>query len=170
MSDSGFDTSPGERRRRYGKKEYGRQPGCSCPSHGIGASLWAWGWLLALGWSTAIATSLPAAEPSTPPTATNAVAATNTLATASTNAGPHFTVRDYVIKFDPSIFSNAPAADLSKYTGTNLGREKIVQAAAALLLEYERQGYPKANISIAQELITNGIVTMHVFQGAFPRS
>src|ERR1019366_9184734 len=125
--------------------------------------------LLTAGCTAALATSLPAAEPAAPGAATNAVAAANTPVAAGTNAGPHFDVRDYVIRCDPLIFSNAPTAKLSQYTGTNLGLERIVQAAAALLLEYEQQGYPRANISIAQELITNGIVTIPVFQGAFPQ-
>jgi hemolysin activation/secretion protein len=183
MFDSRFDTSPGERRRRYGKPARGRQPECTRPLLGFGLTacraalsallsvirLRARACILMAGCAVALAASLPAAESSAPYTSTNAVAAANAPAAAGTNAGPRFDVRAYVIKCDPLIFSNAPAAKLSQYTGTDLGLERIVQAGAALLLEYEQQGYPRANISIAHELITNGIVTMHVFQGALPQ-
>jgi hemolysin activation/secretion protein len=183
MSNRGLDTSPGGRRQRDGTTASGREPECACPPHGVGRNARRWALsallsgvrlrarfcLLAAGYAAAVTTSLPAAEPAAPRTATNAVAAANTPAAAGTNAGPRFDVRAYVIKCDPLIFSNAPAAKLSQYTGTNLGLERIVQAGAALLLEYEQQGYPRVNISIAHELITNGIVMMHVFQGAFPQ-
>jgi hemolysin activation/secretion protein len=114
----------------------------------------AWFGLLTVGCVAALAMGLPAAEP-----------AAAFKPAAGTSSAPHFDIREYVIKRDPLIFSNAPAATLGNYTGANVGLDRIVQAAAALLLEYKQQGYPRANISIAQELITNGIVTMHVFQG-----
>ena len=47
--------------------------------------------------------------------------------------------------------------------------EEIVQAAADVQLEYSNQGHPGVSVAIAQQQITNGIVTMHVFQGAFPQ-
>jgi hemolysin activation/secretion protein len=56
---------------------------------------------------------------------------------------------------------------LSKYTGTNVSLEEIVQAASDLQLEYRNQGYPEVSVAIAQQQITNGIVTMNVFRGAF---
>jgi hemolysin activation/secretion protein len=113
-------------------------------------------------------TSLPAAEAAALPKAAHSVAAANAPAAVGTNA-PRFDVRAYLIKRDPLVFTNAPAPMLSEYTGTNVGLERIVQASSDLLLEYQKRGYPKANISIAQELITNGIVTMHVYQGVFPQ-
>ena len=116
-----------------------------------------------------MATSLPAAEPAAPSKATNSVAAAHTPAARGTNAAPRFDVQAYVVKCDPLVFTNTPAPMLSQYTGTNVGLERIVQAASDLLSEYQKRGYPRANISIAQELITNGIVTMHVYQGVFPQ-
>jgi hemolysin activation/secretion protein len=74
-----------------------------------------------------------------------------------------------VIKRDPLVFTNAPALTLSKHTGANIGLDRIAQAAKELLFEYQKQGYTRANISIAQELITNGIVTLNVYQGVFPQ-
>jgi hemolysin activation/secretion protein len=97
------------------------------------------------------------------------VAAATAASGSSTNAAPRFDVRAYVVKCDPLVFTHAPAVTLSKYTGTNLGLERVVQAASDLLLEYQKQGYSKANISIARELITNGIVTLNIYQGVFPQ-
>ncbi len=147
--------------------------------------------LLALGCAAALCASLPAAEPAAAPKATNAVAtarvppadgtnaaapkATNSGATArapagdGTNAAPGFEVKAYVVKCDLLIFTNAPTSVLSEFTGTNVGLEGLVGAAATVLSDYQRHGYPRASISIAREMITNGIVTMHVYQGAFPQ-
>ena len=183
MFDCGFDTSPGDRRQRCGKKECGRQPGWSGPPHGSVRSAWRWApsallsgargrarsCLYALGCAAALASSLLAAETAASPKATNTVAAATAQAGAGTNAAPRFDVRAYMIKRDPLVFTNAPAVTLSRYTGTNVGLERVAQAAKDLLLEYQKQGYPRANISIAQELITNGIVTLNVYQGVFPQ-
>src|ERR1019366_5835263 len=183
MSDCGFDTSPGDRRQHCGKKECRRQAGWSGPPHGSGRSAWRWApsappggargrarsCLYALGCAAARASSLPAAETAASPKATNTVAASTAQAAADTNAAPRFDVRAYVIKRDPLVFTNAPSVTLSKYTGTNVGLDRVAQAAKDLLLEYQKQGYPRANISIAQELITNGIVTLNVYQGVFPQ-
>jgi hemolysin activation/secretion protein len=86
-----------------------------------------------------------------------------------TNAVPRFEVRAYDIKWDRQVFTNAPVPALAKYTGTNVGLDRIVAAAADVLGEYQKRGYAKANISIAEETITNGLVTMHVYLGAFPQ-
>ena len=119
--------------------------------------------------SAAWATSLPAAEPAAPPKVVRSVADASTPALRSTNAVPRFEVKAYVVKCDPLVFTNTLASVLSPYTGTNVSLDRIVQAASDLLSEYQKKGYPKANISIAQELITNGIVTMHVYKGVFPQ-
>jgi hemolysin activation/secretion protein len=86
-----------------------------------------------------------------------------------TNATPRFDVKAFVVKCDRLIFTNTPTSMLSEFTGTNVGLERIVRAASTVLLEFQRNGYTRANISIAREMITNGIVTMHVYQGAFPQ-
>jgi hemolysin activation/secretion protein len=83
--------------------------------------------------------------------------------------GPRFNVQTYVIEHDPLVFSNAPSPSLNEYTGTNVGLDRIVQAASEALIEYQKKGYPKATVSLTTETITNGIVTMHVFEGAFPQ-
>jgi hemolysin activation/secretion protein len=182
MSEESIDISPGELRPRQGKKTSGREPGCASAPDGFGRRAWRWRLsallreirsgvrfgLLAIG-CAALAASLPAAETATAPKPTNAVATARVPAADGTNATPHFEVKAYVVKCDPLIFTNTPTSVLSEFTGTNVGLERIVRAAATVLLDYRGNGYARANISIAQELITNGIVTMHVYQGAFPQ-
>jgi len=180
-SDCCLDANPGELRRRCGKKECGQQPESSSPAHGFGRIAWHWALsalLSRIGTGArlcllsvvcgALATSLPAAEPAATSKATNSVAAT-VPALVGTNAALRFDIRGYVVKCDRSVFPNAPTPALSQYTGSNVSLQQIVRAAASLLLEYQKKGYRKANISIARELITNGIVTMNVYQGVFPQ-
>lgn len=183
MSESCFDISAGELRQRHGEKEFRPGPE-SFPSRCLfwrRAPRWQFSmlsgaalrrarfYLLALGCAAAWATSLPAAEPAAPPKVVRSVADASTPALRSTNAVPRFEVKAYVVKCDPLVFTNTLASVLSPYTGTNVSLDRIVQAASDLLSEYQKKGYPKANISIAQELITNGIVTMHVYKGVFPQ-
>ena len=85
-----------------------------------------------------------------------------------TNAAPPLRCPGLRRQMRPLAFRQHSGSPAFPYTGTNVGLERIVQAASDLLSEYQKQGYPSANISIAQELITNGIVTMHVYRGAFP--
>jgi len=175
--------SPGGLPRRHGKKTCGRQPECSSPPDGFGcrASRWqvptqigatvrgARFALLGLGCAAALVTNLLAAEPAAVRKATNSVATARAPAGGGTNAAPRFDVKAFVVKCDRLIFTNTPTSMLSEFTGTNVGLERIVRAASTVLSEFQRNGYARANISIAQEMITNGIVTMHVYQGAFPQ-
>jgi hemolysin activation/secretion protein len=115
--------------------------------------------LLVSGWVAAFATTLAAAEP----------AVSKGQTAVSTGDAPRFAVRAYVLKFNPTVFTNAPTPPLSDYAGTNISLQRIVQAASAALFEFQKRGYAKANISIAQEQISDGVVTMNVFQGAFPQ-
>jgi hemolysin activation/secretion protein len=57
----------------------------------------------------------------------------------------------------------------SRHTGTSVGLEEIVKAASDLQLEYRNQGYPEMSVAFAREQITNGIVTLNVFQTAVPQ-
>jgi hemolysin activation/secretion protein len=183
MSERSTDIGPGELRPRQGKRSSGREPGCSSVPDGFGRRPWRWRLsaqirvarrggricLLALGFAAALATRLPAAESATAPKATNGVASPRVAAVDGTNAARRFEVKGYVVKCDSLIFTNTPAFVLSEFTGTNVGLDRIVRAASTVLYDYQSNGYTRATISIAQELITNGLVTMHVYQGAFPQ-
>jgi hemolysin activation/secretion protein len=78
---------------------------------------------------------------------------------------PLFSVRAYEIRGGPSLSTNPPLN--SKYTGTNLGLAQIVKAASDLQSEYRAHGYTNITVSIAQDRITNGVVTMNAYRGLF---
>lgn len=90
----------------------------------------------------------------------------NTPAQVMTNVTPHFNVQDYVIEGKLPLSTNITVPLFSKYTGTNVSLNEIVQAAVDLQAAYLQQGYPTVNIVIAPQRITNGVVPMNVFQGA----
>ena len=93
----------------------------------------------------------------------------NATATAESNADPRFNVQAYAVKSNTSLSTNILADIFSKYTGTNVSLDEIVKAASDLQLEYRKQGYPTMSITIAQQQITNGTVTMNVFPMASPQ-
>ena len=158
MSESRCDAGSGEWRQRYGTNDFGRPPDFSFPAHGRRPGAWRFPALIRAA-NHRVCLCLFALQ----------LAAVHTSVAAGPTAVAHFDVRAYLVKCHPLVFTNKLAPMLSKYTGTNVGPERLVQAASVLLWEYQKMGYPKANISIAQELITNGIVTMHVYQGVFPQ-
>ena len=82
---------------------------------------------------------------------------------------PRFNVQAYAVKSNTSLSTNILADIFSKYTGTNVSLDEIVKAASDLQLEYRKQGYPTMSITIAQQQITNGTVTMNVFPMASPQ-
>lgn len=88
---------------------------------------------------------------------------------AQLDAAPHYNVQAYAIQGIALPSTNGLATIFSKYTGTNVALEEIVRVAADVQLEYAYQGRRGVSVAIAQEQITNGIVTLHVFQGAFPQ-
>lgn len=165
MSKSRLDKSPGESLRpRVEQTECGLLYASFPHACGRGwpAQVWrplgpphlqAWFWLLALSLVTALIASRAAAAP----------------ASASGGPGPRFDVQAYIVKCNTAVFTNAPIPMLSKYTGTNVGLDRIVQAASALLYDYQQKGYRKASISIPQDRITNGIVPLYVYQATFPQ-
>ncbi|HUA68204.1 MAG TPA: POTRA domain-containing protein [Candidatus Saccharimonadales bacterium] len=98
-----------------------------------------------------------------------AASATNTVATAETNSMPYFDVERYVVEDNALLPTNIWVPILSKYTGPNVSLDEIVKAATDLQTEYRNRGYPFMSVAVAQEQITNGIVTLNVFQTAIPQ-
>jgi hemolysin activation/secretion protein len=92
--------------------------------------------------------------------------AMNTPAQVATNGTPHFNVQGYVIEGKLPLSTNITVPLFSRYTGTNVSLDEIVQAAVDLQAAYLQQGYSTVNIIIAPQRISNGIVPMNVFQGA----
>jgi hemolysin activation/secretion protein len=97
--------------------------------------------------------------------------APSTLALNSTNtdAGEHFVVTKYQIAGDSSLSPEAVVSVTTQHTGTNIAFSEIVKAASELQREYGNRGYPIPSLSIAQEQITNGVVTMNVFRAGLPQ-
>ena len=90
-------------------------------------------------------------------------------AEAASNAAPHFSVTAYEVRGNPSLPANVLKPLLLKHTGTNVGLEEIVQAAADVQRTYRQQGHPAMSVALAREQITNGIVTLNVFPTAIPQ-
>jgi hemolysin activation/secretion protein len=84
-------------------------------------------------------------------------------------AAAHFDVRSYVVNGSLLPDTNSLAAIFSTHTGADIDVQEMALAAADLQSEYRRQGFPAASIAIAPEQITNGVVTLNVFQAAFPQ-
>jgi hemolysin activation/secretion protein len=99
--------------------------------------------------------------PSPPDASTNAITETNPV--------PHFDVMTYIVQDNALLPTNVWLPVVSKYTGTNISLHEIVKAATDLQAAYRDHGYPQASIAVAQEQITNGIVTLNVFQTAIPQ-
>ena len=85
--------------------------------------------------------------------------------TADTAA--RFEVREYVIAGSDPLSTDTLAPVLSRHTGTNVDLQEIVQAASDLESAFRDHGHPAMCVAIAQQEITNGVVTLHVYQGVF---
>jgi hemolysin activation/secretion protein len=95
--------------------------------------------------------------------------ATEPSNTISAQAIPGFDVETYSVVGGPKISMDVVFPILSQFTGTNISLEKIVEAAEALQTEYHKEGYTNTSVAIPKDQITNGIVTMNVFQAALPQ-
>jgi len=92
-------------------------------------------------------------------------AATN----SSTEASATFVVTNYQLVGNSPLPPEAAAAVLSKHTGANVTLSEIVKAASELQREYHDRGYPAPSFAIAEDRITNGIVTLNLFRGGLPQ-
>jgi len=84
----------------------------------------------------------------------------------TSNATPGFDIQAYVVQGRTLLATNVLEPLFSKFTGTNVSVDRIIQAASALQMEYRKQGYLMMNIVIAPRRINHGIVTLDVFPGA----
>jgi hemolysin activation/secretion protein len=114
--------------------------------------------------------NLPAAEPDPGNHAIISSSVNAGAARGGTNTAHFFfDVRGYVIEDRAPLLTNPPAPTFLKYTGTNTSLNEIVQAATDLQEEYRQRGKPSVSIVISEKRITNGLVTMGVFQGPYPQ-
>jgi len=82
---------------------------------------------------------------------------------------PHFDVQNYVVKGGAALSSNTVSSLLAKYTGTNLSLPDLVKAASDVQSAYRAEGYTNLSVAIAQDRITNGLVTVNLFRGLAPQ-
>ena len=109
-----------------------------------------------------VAMNLAAAETGTPQ---RDHAASGIEAVETAKIALHLNVRAYAVEDRLLLPTNRPAPDFSNYTGTNVGLTEIVRAASDLQSAYRNRGFPGVSVAITPRHVTNGIVTMTVFQG-----
>lgn len=97
--------------------------------------------------------------------AADSAAITNSApaARSADDTSPRFVVRAYEVKGNTPLSTNALASLFDKYTGANLTLTDIAKAAADLQAKCREAGEPDLTVAIAQDRITNGLVTMNVF-------
>jgi hemolysin activation/secretion protein len=91
------------------------------------------------------------------------------LPSTASSAEINFLVKSYIVNGGAALSSNTVNTILSKYTGTNLGLADLAQAASDLQSAYGDAGYTNLSVAIAQDRITNGVVTMNLFRGVVPQ-
>jgi len=125
--------------------------------------------LLPCCWLEATTLSLTAADSTASPAATTSSPSINVIAAGGTNASSRFYVVGYTVQGNPLLSTNVLVAVFSKYAGPDVTLEEIVKAASDLQLAYRNQGYPAMSVAVVPEQITNGLVTMNVFQAVVPQ-
>lgn len=91
---------------------------------------------------------------------------------ASANVLPsnvHFNVKGFEVHGNSLLSTNVLAPLLSPYTGTNVTLRQVIQAAAAVHYEYCKIGFGMMSVAIARDHLTNGLVTLNVFQTDIPQ-
>lgn len=86
--------------------------------------------------------------------------------TLATNIEPRFNVESYVVEAGVPLPASVLQSLFTKYRGTNVDLNGIIDAADAVQTAYEAQGKPGMSVAINSEEIRDGVVTMRVFQGA----
>ena len=94
---------------------------------------------------------------------------TNSTVVTNVDTSPHFNVSTYVVHDNGLLPTNVWGPLLAKHTGANVSLTEIVKATFDLQEQYREHGNPKASIAMAHEQITNGVVTLNVFQAAVPQ-
>jgi hemolysin activation/secretion protein len=121
------------------------------------------GWLAGMMFTMAMTRAVVAQ------TAASSLASTNTIAAVETNDSPRYNVIGYTVEGNPMLTTNVLINVFAKYAGPDVSLEDIVRAAGDLQAAYREQGYPSTSIAIAPDQITNGIVTLNVFQSVIPQ-
>ena len=81
----------------------------------------------------------------------------------------HFNVKSYRVSGSSLLTPDDLSAIFAPHTGTNVSLDEIVKTAGDLHQDFRRLGYPLMSVAISPDQITNGIVTLNVFQTAVPQ-
>ena len=92
-----------------------------------------------------------------------------TAADLETNVIPSFNVSAYEVAGSSLVTTHDALPQLASHTGEHITLNELILAASELHYEFCRRGYPLMSVAIAQDRITNGIVTLNVFQTAVPQ-
>lgn len=80
-----------------------------------------------------------------------------------------FDVREYVVHGNISLPSDVLNSIFARHMGTNIDLSEIARAASDLQAECAQRGLPAIGVAIGETEITNGVVTLNVFQTATPQ-
>ena len=92
-----------------------------------------------------------------------------TAADLETNVIPSFNVSAYEVAGSSLVTTHDALPQLASYIGDHVSLNELILAASELHYEFCRRGYPLMSVAIAQDRITNGVVTLNVFQTAVPQ-
>ena len=88
---------------------------------------------------------------------------------AAASGAAHFVVKSYQVSGSSLLTPDDLAGLFAPHTGTNVSLDEVVKAAGDLHQEFRRIGYPLMSVAVVPDQITNGIVTLNVFQTAVPQ-
>jgi hemolysin activation/secretion protein len=111
--------------------------------------------VLVCGWGFAQAQTAPVTEP---------IAATQGQRNIAV-AKAQFDINRYRIEGNSLLGAPAISALLARYTGTQRSFDEVAQAAAALKAAYAEAGYPIVQVSVPEQSVANGEVTLQVVEG-----
>jgi len=127
----------------------------------VRSSVWIFPWLFLGCW---LAAMVPASAAETSAAPDQSVAAGTNNGAASS-----FRVTTYVVQGSTLLSTNILVPLLSQYTGPDVSLDQIVKAATELHEAYRKAGYPMMSVAIPRDQITNGVVTLNVFETALPQ-
>lgn len=85
------------------------------------------------------------------------------------NQPEHFDVSGYVVHGTVPFSETNFDSIFARHTGTNVSIQEIVQAAKEAQSEFAREGHPATGVAVGEDEITNGIVTLNVFECPLPQ-
>jgi hemolysin activation/secretion protein len=121
-----------------------------------------WSALALGGVGTSLCLAALAAAPNAAPTNSPAANAAPAPAQSKTL---HFPISHYEVTGNTLLPEKVLEGILSKHTGTNVTFENVTSAVKELQLEYHNRGFDTISVTIPQQVLTNGVFKIRVFEG-----